>query len=255
MFRFINEWWRQRIIRKSPISESQWREAFSRLAILDRLTDAEKTQLRHLAILLLHQKEFTGAQGLELNDRMKLVIALQASLPILNLGIEWYRGWVSIIVYPDSFIPQRTTIDEAGVVHQSKTVLSGESWQRGPVILAWDEVAIAGIKDGSNLVIHEFVHKLDMLNGDANGFPPLHKDMDRKAWSVSFAAAYQDLSDRLDAGLATVIDDYAATSPGEFFAVLSEVFFEKPEQLTAVYPDVYHLMCEFYRQDPFIVEA
>ena len=254
MFGVFKKWWRQRIIRKSVIPDILWHEAYSRLAILDRLTDVEKTQLRQLAILLLHQKEFTGTQGLQLNNEMKLVIALQASLPILNLGIEWYRGWVSIIVYPDSFIPQHSVVDEAGVVHQSKAVLSGEAWQRGPVILAWDEVAIAGIKDGSNLVIHEFVHKLDMLNGDANGFPPLHNGMDRKAWSVSFAAAYQDLSERLDAGQATVIDDYAATSPGEFFAVLSEVFFEKPEQLVAVYPDVYHLMCEFYRQNPLIVE-
>lgn len=250
MFAFFRDWRRRRIIQSSEIPEALWRDAFLRLPVLDRLTDTEKDRLKQVAILLLHQKSFTGVQGLNLSDDMKLLIVLQASLPVLNLGVEWYRGWVSVIVYPDSFIPQRTTTDEAGVVHQSRTVLSGESWQRGPVILAWDQVVSGAIEDGSNLVIHEFVHKLDMLNGVANGFPPLHADMDRQSWSQCFSVAYQDLSDRINAGKTTVIDDYAATSPAEFFAVLSEVFFEKPDQLLSVYPHVYRHMLEFYRQDP-----
>lgn len=250
MFAFFTDWWHRRIIKKSTITETLWREAFKQLPILDKLTDGERKRLKHVAILLLHKKSFTGAQGLRLTDGMKLLIALQAGLPVLNLGIEWYRGWVSIIVYPESFIPQRAVTDEAGVVHQSQAVLSGESWQRGPVILAWDEVASAGVEDGSNLVIHEFVHKLDMLNGVANGFPPLHVGMDTRSWSHSFSAAYQDLSDRINAGENTVIDDYAATSPAEFFAVLSEVFFEKPGQVLSEYPQVYSHMLDFFRQDP-----
>jgi len=254
MFALFRDWWDRRIIQKSEIPEALWRDTFLRLPILDRLSDNEKDRLRQIAILLLHQKSLTGVQGLHLTDDMKLLIVLQASLPVLNLGTEWYCGWVSIIVYPDSFIPQRTITDEAGVVHQNRTVLSGESWQRGPVILAWDEVEPAGIEDGSNLVIHEFVHKLDMLNGVANGFPPLHAGMDRQSWSQTFAAAYQDLNDRINVGKTTVIDNYAATSPAEFFAVLSEVFFEKPDQLLSEYPDVYQHMIEFFRQDPLQID-
>lgn len=250
MFKWFRQWRYKQIISKSEITDAQWAQAFSKLPILERYSQSERDKLRDIAILLLHQKSFSGARGLQLNDEMKLMILLQAALPILNLGVEWYRGWVSIIVYPDNFIPLRTVTDDAGVVHQNRAVLSGESWQRGPVILAWEEVATSGIEDGSNLVIHEFTHKLDMLNGDANGFPPLHRHMSKPFWTDCFSAAYHDLSSRIEHGKATVIDGYAATSPAEFFAVLSEVFFEKPSQLESVYPVVYELLCEFYRQNP-----
>ena len=140
--------------------------------------------------------------------------------------------------------------DEYGVVHESHEPHAGEAWLQGPVILSWAEVAQMR-DDGVNVVIHEFAHKLDMLNGDANGYPPLHSDMDRNRWSGIFSAAYDDFCDRVDREQPTAIDPYAAESPGEFFAVVSEAFFELPETVRESYPEVYKQLVAFYRQDPY----
>jgi len=136
------------------------------------------------------------------------------------------------------------------VVHHSRDILAGESWHGGPLVLSLADVAASGQGEGVNVVLHEFAHKLDMLNGDANGFPPLHRGMDAAAWSNVFSAAYEDLCRRVDDGEDTPIDPYATTDPGEFFAVLSEAFFETPNSLFAEYPAVYAQMRQFYRQDP-----
>jgi Mlc titration factor MtfA (ptsG expression regulator) len=126
----------------------------------------------------------------------------------------------------------------------------GESWQRGPVILSASDATRSGECDGVNVVIHELVHKLDMLNGEPNGFPPLHPGMSVADWSRAFGEAYQDFCDRVDNGEDTAIDPYGAESPGEFFAVLSEAFFEIPHTVRGVYPDIYRQLAAFYRQDP-----
>ncbi len=250
MFSRIKSWWQKRIIERSDISEAQWQQAFSALPLLDTLADDDKRRLRELATLFLHQKSFSSAHGLTVNRHMTLLIALQACLPILNLGIDWYRNWVSIIVYPAGFAPERTEIDEYGLAHRVKRPLSGEAWQRGPVVLSWEATETAGELDGSNVVIHEFVHKLDMLNGAANGFPPLHGDMDIASWVPAFTEAFEDFRYKVQHGNATGISNYAATSPAEFIAVLSEVFFEKPATLRQHYPDVYINLKSFFRQDP-----
>ncbi len=250
MFSVIRRWWHNRIIKRSKLTETAWQKSFSQLPMLQHLTPSDEDRLRNMVILFLYKKSFTGVQGLQINNEMKLLIAQQACLPILNLGIEWYDGWVSIIIYPDSFVPRSDYTDDSGIVHRRKSILSGESWQRGPVILSWQGVAASSQLDGNNVVIHEFVHKLDMLNGVANGFPPLHSNMHKETWSADFSLAFEDFQHRVDKGKSTVIDAYAATSPAEFFAVLSEVFFERPEQLMAVYPDLYQHLADFYRQDP-----
>lgn len=128
--------------------------------------------------------------------------------------------------------------------------MTGESWLAGPVVLSWADAEMRGDEHGYNVVIHEFAHKLDMLNGEANGFPPLHAGMDRGAWSRDFSAAYEDCRARLERGEPARIDPYAAESPAEFFAVLSEVFFEIPDAVLAEYPGVYRQLAAFYRQDP-----
>jgi hypothetical protein len=137
-----------------------------------------------------------------------------------------------------------------GVVHQGDEPYSGEAWLGGPVVLSWADIQTSEYSDGVNVVIHEFAHKLDMLNGDANGFPPLHAEMDREAWSMTFRAAYEDFCARVDADEDTPIDPYASESPGEFFAVLSEAFFETPDVVQDEYPAVYAQLAAFYRQDP-----
>jgi hypothetical protein len=169
---------------------------------------------------------------------------------ILNLDLEYYRGWSGVIVYPEQFVPRHQHVDDAGVVHEGDEPYSGEAWLGGPVVLSWADVADTGYADGVNVVIHEFAHKLDMLNGDANGFPPLHAGMDRSAWVRSMTAAYRDFCTRVDGGEDTIIDPYAAESPGEFFAVMSETFFELPDVVQDEYPEVYEQFCAFYRQDP-----
>jgi len=244
----FKNWRRRRLLRRLQLPEILWNSAFSRLPLLHRLEPEEQQRLRDLALLFLHEKVLEIPQQLELDDTMQLMLALQACLPILNLGLDWYEGWVSVIIYPDQFISNQPYTDAAGVVHRQRRVLSGEAWLRGPVVLAWEDVEGSGECDGDNVVLHEFAHKLDMLNGDANGHPPLHKGMKIEDWSRAFGAAYEDF--RRHAQWQDAINPYAAESPAEFFAVLSEVFFEIPEVLIDLYPAVYAQMRAFYKQDP-----
>ncbi len=163
-------------------------------------------------------------------------------------GLDSYRGWLGVIVYPGDFIIPRKQMSEDGVVHEFDDEVAGEAWEGGPVLLSWfDRPEDA---DGMNVVIHEFAHKLDMLNGVPDGLPPLHEGMRRQAWIDAFEPAYADFCERVDAGEDTFIDPYAAESPAEFFAVTSEVFFETPDVLRAEYPAVYEQLKQFYRQDP-----
>lgn len=252
MFDFFQRWRERRILRQSTISPAQWQEAFAALPVLSGLSLAEQQQLRELATLFLHDKAINGAQGFVVDESMALLIVLQACLPILYLGLGCYRDWSEVIVYPSGFAPTRTYTDAAGVVHRERSNLSGESWQRGPVILAGDATAQAGIIDGHNLVIHEFAHKLDMQNGVANGFPPLHVGMRTDTWSEVFSAGFADLQKRCHHHKHIGIDCYAATSPAEFFAVLSEVFFERPAVIRQHYTAIYDLLQQYYRQDPLV---
>lgn len=220
------------------------------MPLLTGLSQDERDRLRQMALLFCHRKSFEGAHGLVISDEMALLIALQACLPVLELGLETYAGWTSVIVYPSGFAPEYSYVDEFGVEHHVKTEMSGEAWPQGPVLLAWDDVSQAGECDGYNLVIHEFAHKIDMQNGDANGFPPLHRDMNAKSWSEIFSRGYEEFTRDCDAGVDSGIDCYAAESPAEFFAVLSETFFEKPGLLQRRFPAIYAQLKLFYRQDP-----
>lgn len=250
MFKFISRWFESRIIRRSTISEEQWSQAFTSLPLLHGLPADEKKSLQHLAILFIDDKFFEGAQGFEVTPAMMLIIALQACLPLLNTGVRSYDGWYTVIVYPAGFAPERVVRDEYGIEHSVKSNLSGEAWLRGPVVLSWSDTVHAGVIDGHNLVIHEFAHKLDMLNGDANGFPPLHINMSSAKWAKAFTAGFEDFVHKCHRGKHIGIDCYAASSPAEYFAVLSEVFFERPDIIKKHYADVYQQLRLYYRQDP-----
>ena len=252
MFQFIEDRVNQRIIDQSTITSAQWAEVFAALPLLQGLSSDEMQRLQDLSILFCHQKVFEGAQGLVVTQSMKLIIAVQACLPVLELGLAWYDGWVSVIVYPSGFAPKQVFRDEFGVEHTVQSELAGEAWQRGPVVLAWDEAEHAGIIDGHNLVIHEFAHKLDMQNGEANGFPPLHAGMDSTVWTRAFSAGFEDFQHKCSTGENIGIDCYGASSPAEFFAVLSEVFFERPGIIHRHYAAVYEQLKQYYRQDPLV---
>ncbi len=246
----LRQWRRRRILGKHRIDDATWQRVTRRLGFVARLNDEERARLKELATLFLYGKQISAAADLALSLEMKLGIAVQACILVLELGIEYYDGWVEIIVYPDEFMPRHEHRNEHGLIETDEMSYAGQAWSRGPVILSWADVEHAGDLDGMNVVIHEFAHKLDMLNGDANGFPPLHANMDRKAWSQIFTAAFDDLSRRVEAGERTEIDPYATMSPGEFFAVVSEAFFEIPDIVRVVYPQVYAQLALFYRQDP-----
>jgi MtfA peptidase len=247
MWRY-RSWRRRRIMARSSIADHDWRRTCAGWPPLARLSSPDRARLRELVVLFLHEKVFESAQGLILTDTMRLTIATQACLPILNLGLGWYKGWTAIVVYPGGFVPTHTYEDGAGVVHTSREPICGESWQQGPVVLSWSDLEAAAL--GYNLVIHELAHKLDMLNGTANGMPPLHRGMDARAWTRDFSQAYEDLEGRLSRGEEVPIDPYAAEDPAEFFAVFSELFFEAPAVVIQHYPAVYRQLCDFYRQQP-----
>ncbi len=260
-------WFRRRAHESTrPIDPQTWRRATAAWLFMRGLGVDEESRLRALCERFLASKHFSGTHGLEISERMQIEIAAQAAILVLELGIEWYDGWSEVIVYPSQFAPEREVMDEAGVVHLTKDAMAGEAWLGGPVILSYEDVAMSGDEEvrvaGYNVVIHEFAHKLDMRNGDSNGFPPLHPGMKPAAWRRAFAAAFEDFGRRVDAAEALPrrkaqaaldalpIDPYAAESPAEFFAVASEAFFETPELLAPAYPEVYEQLSRFYRQDP-----
>ena len=240
------------VVRRHAIDDALWKSVSARLVPLRRLSSTEMAHLRSLATQFLHDKSFSGARGFELTPQRRLIIAIQAVLPILRLDLSLYRGWSEVIVYADLFKVTRTQEDDNGVVHLQQEVLAGESWSRGPVILSWGDIEfeLAHPGDGRNVVIHELAHKLDALNGRTNGMPPLHADMRVSDWSESFGDAYDSLLRSLDDEGDAPIDAYAATSPAEFFAVVSEYFFSAPEHLRDAYPRVYRQLSRYYRQAP-----
>lgn len=250
MFELIDHWLNRRIIKRSTITDEHWNKAISSLPLLQGLTGDELQRLKELSILFIDAKEIEGARGIAITQDMVLIVALQACLPILNLGLRKYKHWYTIVIYPSTFVTKRSVTDENGVVNYEEAQLLGEAWHQGPVILAWDETETAGIIDGHNLVIHEFAHKLDMLNGVANGFPPLHFGMNRKDWVNAFSKGFAHFEKKCHQDDLYGISCYGATSPAEFFAVLSEVFFERPSIINKHYPDIYKQLSLYYRQSP-----
>jgi Mlc titration factor MtfA (ptsG expression regulator) len=255
--RIFRAWRRSRWLRRNRLPDELWRQTLRDVPLLRGLALEEKTLLHDLLVIFLHEKAFQGAAGLDVTPFMRLAIGAQACLLVLRLGMDYYDGWVEILVYPGGFSARHRFHDEAGVVHEEVGAFSGEAWLRGPVILSWEEVRedLAAPGEGYNVVVHEFAHKLDMLNGPANGFPPLHREMDAARWTNAFARAYETLQTQVDRGLPTAVDPYGTTNPGEFFAVLTETFFDAPGQLAAAFPDVYAELRSFYLQDPLVRAA
>jgi len=197
---------------------------------------------------LIAEKQWSGAQGLQLTPRIQLTIALQACLPILHLGLAWYAGWVGIVVYPGDFLIPRKMVDADGVVHEYDDDVLGEAWYGGPVLVSWfDHPQDAR---GINVVIHEFAHQLDQESGVANGSPPLASREAHARWAEVWSTEWQELQRRLAAGEQNLFGAYGATEPAEFFAVASEVFFERPVELAALHPPLYRELAGYYRIDP-----
>lgn len=250
MLSWFKRWRRKRYLRDNLVSESDFTQVVGRTPACIGLDNEARARLRRLVTLFLREKVFEAAGHADIALQERLLIAVNACLPILNLGIDAYDQWTTVIVYPDEFIVDCEEEDEAGVVHSGRDLRTGEAWERGPLVISLGDVHAQTAWEGYNVVIHECAHKLDMRNGAPNGFPPLHRGMSVERWSEVFTQAFEDLRGRIERDEETPVDDYAAESPAECFAVFSEYFFEAPQRLRAAYPDVYGQLAQFYRQDP-----
>lgn len=242
----------RRALSRRHIADELWLRTAAQYPFIAGRAAADQADLRQLSSLFLDRKQFSGAHGLVVDDAMAVAIAAQACLPILRLGLQWYDGFVGIVVHDDQVQVRRDFVDDAGVVHEFDDVLSGEAMQGGPVMLSWRDVAAGGESShwGYNVVIHEFAHVLDMADGEPDGMPPLSSTAERKHWRMVLDASFARFRRRVDAGRKTLLDPYGAESPEEFFAVSSEAFFVAPRNLAAEMPAWYALLAGFYRQDP-----
>ena len=200
--------------------------------------------------LFLDQVDYHGCDGLEVTEEMRLAIAAQASLLVVNID-QWYSTLRTILIYPGAFKSRQQRYD-GYVVTEGDAVRLGESWTRGPVILSWphSEQGARNDEDGHNVVLHEFAHQLDTLSGHADGAPLMNKGQSFDEWSRVFLTAYDTHLEAVEKGHKTVLDAYGATAHEEFFAVAVEVFFEKPVQLKHEEPEVYAQLSELFSLDP-----
>lgn len=222
----------------------------------DALTPEEQTRLRGLTRVIVAEKSWEGAGGLILTDEIKVTIAAQSALLLLGLtNHDFYPNVHAIIVYPAAYRVRHEEMRPGGVIHRKRTTHLGEAWGygQGPVIVSWAD-ALHGAEnpeDAQNVVLHEFAHKLDMRDGDADGVPPLPGGPSQyDSWAEVMQAEYNRLVDEAADGDADILDDYGAENPAEFFAVATETFFEKPRQLRRKRPRLYEVLKRYYNQDP-----
>jgi Mlc titration factor MtfA (ptsG expression regulator) len=249
---WYRRWRTSRTLERRAIPDELWRLTLAHYPFLDLPDVAEARRLRELSTLFLATKEFTGVRGLVVDDAMAVAIAAQACLPVLNRGLDEYDGFVGIVVHEDLVVAKREHMDDDGIVHRYDEEVSGEAMHGGPVMLSWRDVDLAGesADEGYNVVIHEFVHVLDMRNGDADGIPTLANRAAVEEWVRVLSADYEAFCERVDADEDTLLDPYAAQGMEEYFAVASEAFFVSPWNLLDEHPSTYRLLRDFFQQDP-----
>ena len=233
---------------------AEWRRILQqRVPCVARLPADLQLQLKQHIQVFLAEKPFLACGGLVLTEEIRVVIAAQACLLVLNRPATYFPNLRQILVYPGPFVVNRVRADGAGVLQDLRQVLSGESWSQGQVILSWEDVveSAADPADGRNIVVHEFAHQLDQESGHANGAPHLGSRAARNSWSSVFSQEFARLQQRAEAGEASLLSDYGATNPAEFFAVASEVFFELPQRMADEHPALYRELRRFYCVDPF----
>jgi MtfA peptidase len=250
MFDFFKNRRREALL-KQPLTLEERAVLDKNVPYLAGLSPEDRHELEGLVRLFVAEKHFEGCGGLELTDEIKLTIAAQACLLLLHRETDIYPNVDSILVYPSAYrVP--TEQHDGLVVLQEDQARLGESWQRGLVVLSWDH-ALSGAAqphDGQNVVLHEFAHQLDGEDGPMNGTPVLGARARYTSWAHVLGDEFDELSRRLHAGRRTDIDPYGATNPAEFFAVVTEMFFEKPRALKRRHAELYAELAAFYRQDP-----
>jgi MtfA peptidase len=249
----ITRWFAERFgTNRAPLlDDALWRDAVGRVPWASALDEHRLARLRELSEEFLRQKTITPVGDLALNNLDRVQLAALCCLPLLEFGREGLHGWAELIVYPDAFRVRREIVDDDDVQHEWEDELIGEAWGAGPLILSWADVQ-ADIDDphaGLCLAVHEMAHKLDALDGEMDGTPPLPREWQR-AWARDFQREYEAFTVRVDAGEDTAIDPYAAESPEEFFAVCSEHHFGAPQLLRETMPAVAEHLRRFYGESP-----
>ena len=244
----IRRWWQARSLRRARIPIRLWLRCVRETPILSELSEDEATRLRVLASIFLQEKDIRGARGFAPDARVRCLLSAQACLLILELegGLEWYRELQTIWIHPDTY---QVPVDHGDGRQQGHSVRAGEAWQKGPVVLAWSDAEASQQKKGSNLILHEFAHVIDQLDGSSNGAPPFTAKIRPREWQERFSQAFEDLQERVVHRRRTRIDPYGAENPAEFFAVLTEIFFCDPKTLVKVYPEIYEELRLFYGQN------
>jgi Mlc titration factor MtfA (ptsG expression regulator) len=220
--------------------------------IYERLSEVDRAELRGLIQIFLAEKVFEGCGGLEITDEIKLTIAAQACLLLLRRETEVYPRLITILVYPSAYVSNMPRHSPQGIVTEGPQGLLGEAWTSGVVVLSWDDVkqGAADVRDGHNVVFHEFAHQLDQEDGTSDGAPILPRRNLYSAWARVLGEEYDELRKVDETGKKSVLDTYGATNPAEFFAVATEAFFEKPVQLKKKHPELYEELKIYYAQDP-----
>ena len=230
---------------KLRLSDQQRSSIAEDFPLFARIPSRLRDQLEGIMHVFLEEKSFEPCGGMDsITEQMRHVIAAQACLLLVNRKHDYYRSLRSILLYPSAY--------KAESGHGDRSVRLGESWGSGSVVLAWDSVVAGGCnqEDGHHVTLHEFAHQLDQVDGVADGVPELHGSGSYRAWAKDFSEAYDKFTRKLGRGKRTVIDDYGATNPAEFFAVATETFYEKPKQLRKQYPDLYQQLKGYYQVDP-----
>jgi Mlc titration factor MtfA (ptsG expression regulator) len=216
------------------------------------LTPAEQVELYENVLVLLHEKRFEGCGGLSLSDEIRATIAAQAAVLLLNRETNYFPKLRTILVYPTKYVAEVNRMLPGGVGIAGPEARLGEAWYRGAVVLSWEDVlrGAANPADADNVVFHEFAHQLDSESGAYEGAPDLPTREARASWARVFKREFRHLIEDLAAGHPTLLRPYAATNPAEFFAVVTEYFFELPVALRARHPELYREMAGYFHQDP-----
>jgi hypothetical protein len=242
---------RRRQVQQRPFPAA-WDAILAGIPIIGRLPESDGHELRRHIQILLDEKRFEGCGGVEIDDTIRVTIAAHAAILLLHRDTDYYPQLESILVYPDAYeAPSERHIDDY-VVEEGTELREGESWYRGSMVLSWKDVqrGAGSLKDGENVVFHEFAHQLDDESGTGDGTPVLADRTQWRQWVNVFEREFEALQDADDRGRRTLIDPYGAESPAEFFAVVTECFFERGKDLRKRHPELYDQLAGYYRQDP-----
>ena len=238
-------------LRAAPFPEVWLRHLEENVPHYTYLTEYEQETLRGDLRIFIAEKHWEGCGGLELTDEIQVTIAAQACLLTLCLPHNFYPNVRSLFIYPAAYAGKSRRRGVAGVVTEEQVGRLGEAWHTGPVVLSWQDALTGGVnpRDGQNVVFHEFAHKLDLMDGAADGFPRLHEDGDYPRWQAVLNEQWEYLRGRSKKGRVTLLSHYGATNGAELFAVATEAFFEKPREMRQRHPELYLVLADYYRQD------